>query len=550
MTNAVRLRSDEPEPRLGRAGSAASARRPGTRTVHEVTPLDETLVRRLRSHAVASPTAEEFEVRAPVTDGVLARLPTATPHDVRVAVDRGRAVQTAWAALPVRRRAKVLLRFYDEVLDHREELLDLIQLETGKSRLHAFDEVFDIAQAARYYARTAGRLLAPRREAGAIARLMQITTVRHPKGVVGVVAPWNYPLSMGFSDLLPALVAGNAVVVRPDEKASLTLLFALHLLARAGAPSGLAQAVLGPGPIVGGAVCEEADYVQFTGSTATGRQIARSTGQRLVGVSLELGGKNPMYVAEDADLDRAVHGAIRGAFTSAGQLCLGIERLYLHREIAEEFLARFVPAVRAMRLGWGLDYGADMGCLAGPAQLATTARHVDDAVGKGATVLAGGRARPDLGPWFYEPTVLEGVTETMEVCRAETFGPVVSVYRVDGDGEAIRACNDSEYGLNASVWTRDVRRGRRIATLLQAGSVNVNEAYATTYGSMAAPMGGMKDSGLGRRHGAEGLLKFTEPQAIGVQRLMPFELPPRWRSRVGVDAVTASLRLHRWVGRR
>lgn len=535
-------------PGVGR-GVAEGPDRPLPRTARDFTPLDEALVARLRRYTLASPSAEEFEVRAPATGDVLARLPISTPHDVRVAVDRARVAQTAWAAQPVRKRARVLLRFYDELLDHRDELLDLVQLETGKARMHAFEEIFDVAQAARYYARTAGRLLAPRRHAGAVPGLIQVTQIRHPKGVVGVVAPWNYPLSMGFTDLLPALVAGNAVVVRPDEKGSLTLLFALHLLARAGAPAGLAQAVLGPGPIVGGAVCEESDYVQFTGSTATGRQVARSLGKRLVGVSLELGGKNPMYVAEDASLDRAVEGAVRGAFTSSGQICVGIERLYLHREIAEEFLSRFLPAVRALRLGGDLEYGVDMGSLASPEQLATTARHVDDAVAKGATVLAGGRARPDLGPWFYEPTVLEGVTETMEVRRAETFGPVVSIYRVDGDGEAIRACNDSQFGLNASVWTRDVARGRKIAALLQAGSVNVNEAFAAAYASMAAPMGGMKNSGLGRRHGVEGLLKYTEPQAIAVQRLMGFNLPPRLRSPAGVAAVTASLRLRRWVGR-
>lgn len=539
----------EPALRVGIRPPGTARGRPLTRTAAELTPLDDAFVARMRRHAVASPRAELFDARTPLTGDRLARLPVSTPHDVRIAVDRARATQAAWAAQPIPHRARLLLRYHDQLLRHREELLDLVQLEAGKSRLHAFEEIFDVAQVARYYARVSGRLLRPRRGSGTIPGLTHVTEVRHPKGVVGVVAPWNYPLSMGLSDVLPALMAGNAVVVRPDERASLTLLFSLHLLARAGAPAGLVQAVLGPGPVVGGAVCEECDYVQFTGSTATGRQIARSLGQRLVGVSLELGGKNPLYVAEDADIDRAVEGAVRGAFTSAGQICVGIERIYLHREIADEFLARFVPAVRALRLGAGLDYGADMGSLVGPDQFATTARHVDDAVAKGAAVLAGGRPRPDIGPWFYEPTVLEGVTETMEVCRAETFGPVVSVYRVDGDGEAIRACNDSEYGLNASVWTRDVRRGRRIAALVQCGSVNVNEAFAATYGSMSVPMGGMKDSGLGRRHGAEGLLKFTEPQAIAVQRLMGLGVPTWWGARAGVAGISTSLRLHRWVGR-
>jgi succinate-semialdehyde dehydrogenase / glutarate-semialdehyde dehydrogenase len=302
----------------------------------------------------------------------------------------------------------------------------------------------------------------------------------------------------------------------------LTALWAAELLAAAGLPDGLFQIVHGAGSLLGTALIERCDHICFTGSTATGRLVAEQAGRRLIGVSLELGGKSSLYVAEDADLDRAAEAAVRDCFASAGQLCVSIERLIVHERIADAFLDRFVDRVRRLRLGAGLDFSADFGSLISADQLHQVSSHVDDARAHGATVLAGGRARPDVGPLFYEPTVLTGVTPAAACYQQETFGPVVSVYRVGSDGEALTLANTGEYGLNASIWTRDLARGRRLARQVRAGTVAVNEAFIATWGSVAAPMGGHRDSGLGRRHGPEGLLRFTESQTVAVQRGMGF----------------------------
>ncbi|WP_420310938.1 succinic semialdehyde dehydrogenase [Streptomyces sp. YS-B37] len=458
---------------------------------------------------------------SPFTGEKLADLPESTPEDVAKAFDAARAAQALWSQTPVRERAAVLLRFHDLVLARQAEVLDLIQLETGKARLHAHEEVQAVAVAARHYGRKAPAYLKPKRHTGAVPTLTKVTELRHPRGVVGQIAPWNYPFELSVGDALPAFAAGNAVVMKPDTETCLTALWARDLLIEAGLPAGVFQVVLGEGPVVGPEVVKHADYVSFTGSTRTGREVAQAAAARLVGVSLELGGKNAMVVLEDADIEKAAAGAIRACFSSAGQLCVSIERLYVHESIADTFLERFAARTKAMRLGTSLAYGADMGSLAGERQLESVTRHVDEAVAKGAKVLAGGVARPDIGPYFFEPTILDGVEAPMAVCAEETFGPVVSVYRFKSEDEVVEEANSTPYGLNSSVWTKNGSRGRAIAARLRTGTVNVNEGYASAYGSVQSPMGGMKDSGLGRRHGSEGILKYTEAQTIAQQRLLP-----------------------------
>ncbi|MFD9127230.1 succinic semialdehyde dehydrogenase [Kitasatospora sp. NPDC059571] len=491
----------------------------GGRTV--ASAVTDAVVARLARGITAAPDAATADTRAPLTGERLATLPLSTPADVETAYRLARRAQQSWAALPVRRRTAVLLRFHDLLLQRQDEVLDLIQAETGKTRLHAFEEVLAAASAARHYGRKTASYLRDRRRGGALPVLTHTLEARRPKGVIGQISPWNYPLELSVSDALPAFAAGNAVVNKPDTQTALTALWARELLVEAGLPADVWQIVVGDGPVIGPAVVEHADYVSFTGSTRTGRQVAQQAAGRLVGASLELGGKNALLVLADADLDRAAEGAVRACFSSAGQLCISIERLFVHRSVADEFLARFTARTRALRLGGGLAYGADMGSLVSERQLETVTRHVEEAVKAGATVLTGGRARPDLGPLFFEPTVLDGVTTDMAVCTEETFGPVVSVYRFDTEDEAVAAANATPYGLNSSVWTKDTRRGRAVAARLHTGTVNVNEAYAAAYGSVASPMGGMGDSGLGRRHGAEGILRFTEAQTVATQRLMP-----------------------------
>ncbi|RVW02105.1 succinic semialdehyde dehydrogenase [Rhodococcus xishaensis] len=479
---------------------------------------------------IAIPDAADRPTRPIIeafTGRELATVPVGTAADTLAAIERARVAQKAWEKRSPAERAEIFLRYAELVLERRGALMDMAQAETGKSRASAQEEVLDVSLTSRYYARLAPKLLRPKRVQGMLPVATKTVIRHHAKGVVGVISPWNYPMTLAVSDAIAALLAGNAVVLKPDSQTPYCALACVELLYQAGLPRDLFAVVPGPGSVVGTAIVENTDYLMFTGSTATGRLLAEQAGRRLIGFSAELGGKNPMIVTKGVNLREVSDAAVRACFANSGQLCISVERIYVEEAIAPEFIRMFGERVQNISLAPGYEFGIEMGSLVSEAQVKTVSGHIQDAVAKGATVVAGGKARPDLGPLFFEPTVLTGVTEEMECHGNETFGPLVSIYPVANVEEAIRRANDTEYGLNASVWAGNKAEGEAIAARVMAGTVNVDEGYGPTWGSTAAPMGGMGASGVGRRHGAEGLLKYTEAQTVATTRL--FNLGgPRW----------------------
>ncbi|ANP71992.1 succinic semialdehyde dehydrogenase [Cryobacterium arcticum] len=472
---------------------------------------------------IRSTSGDTATVIAPFTGQPLHALPLSSPQDVADAYARARLAQIGWARAGFAHRRAVLLKAHDLLLSRRESLLDTLQTETGKTRGQAFEEVFQAAGVTRYNALAARRVLGGERRRSGLPVLVTTRVRYRPKGVAGVITPWNFPLSLAAMDVVPALAAGCGVVQKADNQGALSILMLRRAFIDAGVPADLWAVVTGPGPEIGSAVTSGADYVCFTGSTPTGIRVGEQAASTLTGASLELGGKNPMIVLDDVDPHRAAAQAAYACFSSLGQLCVSIERIYVQRAVADRFLQEFTTVTRALLLGSGLDYRADVGSLTSQDQLDRVTTHVQDAVSHGAPVHAGGRGRPDLGPYFFEPTILTGVTPAMLCFADETFGPVVSVSVVDTEQEAILAANDSAYGLNAAVLSGSARRGLRVAGALEAGSVNVNEGYRGSFSAVDAPMGGIKGSGLGRRNGPEGLKRFVDPVTIslatGVLRL-------------------------------
>ena len=482
------------------------------------------LLERLLPLATAS--AGSADLISPLNGEVIAKVPISSDNDIESAFARARLTHATWSDVPLNERISVIRRFHDLVLNNQAEVLDIIQWENGKARSNALDEVLDVALTCRYYARVAKKLLKPARKRGAFLIVTKTWLVKHPIGVIGVISPWNYPFTLSVSDYIPAILAGNTIVIKPDLQTPLTALWGLEQLMKAGLPQGVINVVLGDGAVVGPEIVARADYIMFTGSTGVGRSVASEAGKRLIGASMELGGKNSLIIDKNCNLDTAVDIAVRGAFANAGQLCIGTERILVHETIKDGFTERFVDAVKTLKVGNDIGWDSDIGPLINAKQVETATSHIQDALANGASVLVGGTALADISPYAFAPTVLANVPEHAVVCKTETFAPVCSIYTWKTEEELIARVNDTDYGLNAGIVSSNVTWARELASKIRTGTVNINEAFGSAYASIDAPMGGMGQSGVGRRHGAEGLLKYTESQTVSVQLWM--KLSAQW----------------------
>jgi succinate-semialdehyde dehydrogenase/glutarate-semialdehyde dehydrogenase len=469
------------------------------------------------------PKAVEREIvsRDPATGEELGRHAIATAVEVSAAIARARAAQSDWANRSFRQRADVVMRARRIILDEMEQIARLISRECGKPIAEAISmEITPTLDLMQYFARRTRKLLRPQKieigQYGLMGRSSKV--VYRPLGVVGIISPWNFPWAIPLGEVVMALMAGNAVVLKPSELSTLVGLKIGEVFERASLPAGVLEIITGDGATGAALVEAGVDKIMFTGSVATGKRVAEAAARQLIPVVLELGGKDPMIVLEDADVEVAASAAVWGAFCNSGQACASVERCYVHESIAPKFIERIVERTRALKQGAGTVDDTDVGAMSSERQLSIVAEHVEEALAGGAHALTGGRRAPELDGPFYEPTVLADVTQEMTVMRDETFGPVLPVMTFKTEEEAVKLANDSQFGLTASVWTKNVGRGAALAARIEAGTVMVNEVLYT-HGVAQTPWGGMKQSGLGRTHGRLGLLEMVVPQHIHVNRI-------------------------------
>ena len=457
---------------------------------------------------------DSIAVENPATGQVVATLEAATPEDVAEMAARARRAQPAWQEAGFAERAKVLSRFQKWMCDNADRIIDTEMSESGKTREDVTIELSLVVASAGFWAKNGAKYLKDEKVKTSSPFLLgRKTLVRYePLGVAAIIGPWNYPLANNIGDVFPALVAGNTVVLKPSSVTPLTSLLMEEGLRECGIPENVFQVLVGRGAI-GEYLVDHADMVMFTGSTEVGKTVMKRAADTLTPVSLELGGKDPMIVLADADIDRAANAAVFWSMQNAGQTCISVERCYVEEPIHDRFIEMVAERTRKLRQGVPGGYGSvEVGSFINPPQIDIVEAHVKDAIGKGAQVLTGGHRLQAAGT-FFEPTVLANVDHTMECMTEETFGPTLPIMKVRDADEAVRMANDSPYGLQASVFTKDMAKGEAVARKLQAGAVVVNDCVAN-YMALEAPMGGWKTSGIGVRHGPDGIRKYTHRQTI------------------------------------
>jgi len=467
-------------------------------------------------------SAGSIAVENPGTGEVIAHVADLDAAAVHEMAERARQVQPGWEAMGFEGRAPIFKRAQKWIMDNQDRIIDTIVSETGKTYEDAqLAEISYGAHAFGFWAKNAPKYLADEKVSSSqlFVKGKKLTVRWRPLGVIGVIGPWNYPLTNSFGDCIPALAAGNAVILKPSEITPLTSLLMAECLQECGLPPDVYQVATGRGA-TGKALIDEVDMIMFTGSTPTGKKVAVAAAERLIPASLELGGKDPLIVLRDADLDRAANAAVFYSMQNSGQTCISIERVYVEAPVYDEFVQKVTEKVSALRHGHPQGPGSvEVGAMTFPPQLDLVEKHVADAVAKGAKVLVGGKRREGQG-YYFEPTVLTDVDHSMEAMTDETFGPTLPIMKVEDVEEAIKMANDSIFGLGGSVFTKDLAKGEAVARRIHSGAVNVNDALIN-YTALELPMGGAKQSGLGSRHGANGIRKYCEPQTIVVSRSFP-----------------------------
>jgi acyl-CoA reductase-like NAD-dependent aldehyde dehydrogenase len=494
----------------------------------------------------------EIPVENPATGEVIAHVADLSAERVAEIARLARAAQPGWQAMGFEGRGRVIRRMQKWIMDNAERVVQTIVSETGKTYEDAYMAEINYAGGAiDYWIKQAPKHLADEKiHTSTLAVLGKQMVVRYePLGLIGVIGPWNYPLTNSFGDCIPAMLAGNSVILKPSEITPLTSLLLAEGLAESGLPDGVFQVATGRGE-TGAALVDEVDMIMFTGSTATGKKVMARAAETLTPVALELGGKDPMIVLSDADLERAANLAVYYSMFNGGQTCISIERVYVEAPVYDEFVRKVVDKVGVLRQGPSTGPAtAEVGAMTFPKQLEIVEEHVRDALSKGARALTGGKRGAGKG-YFYEPTVLVDVDHSMKAMTEETFGPTLPIMKVADAEEAVTLANDSPYGLGAAVFSRDRARGEQVARRLQAGAVCVNDALLN-YVAVELPMGGWKASGLGTRHGAAGIRKYTKQQSLFISRLHlkrdPYGFPYKARTS---KALFKGLRLIYGRGRR